>query len=136
MFRSSQVQLSDPPLLPLVPFSVLFLLQVLDCYSLFFPILTKDEGRMSRGALQSVWSLILIDVLGELAVTFHFTVEGTRLAQLGDGQPAFCLVPNLQQSYPGTWSHPLHPRQCLHSSFLQGCSMVLPYWVAPRLEPR
>lgn len=59
MSRSSQVQLSDPPLLSLVPFSVLFLLQVLDCYSLF-SILTKDEGRMSRGALQSVWSLILM----------------------------------------------------------------------------
>lgn len=57
--RSSQVQVSDPTLLPLVLFSVLFLLQVLDCYSLF-SILTKDEGRMSPGALHSVWSLILM----------------------------------------------------------------------------
>lgn len=55
MSRSSQVQLSDPTLLPLVPFSVFFL-QVLDCYS-FFSILTKDEGRMSRGALDSVCGL-------------------------------------------------------------------------------
>lgn len=56
MSRSSQVQLSDPTLLPLVPFSVFFLLQVLDCYS-FFSILTKDEGRLSRGVLDSVCGL-------------------------------------------------------------------------------
>lgn len=38
-----------------------------------------------------LWTLCVVfnphDVLGELAVTFHFTVEGTRLSQLGDGQP-------------------------------------------------
>lgn len=43
------------------------------------------------------------DVLGGLAVTFHFTVEGTKRVQLQGGQPTFLSQP------PTVFSRPVEP---------------------------
>lgn len=60
-------------------------------------------------------------------MTFHFTVEGTRLAQVRDGQPAFCLVPtsnNLIQARGATHSIRQCPSLFIPSRMLHGTSLL------------